>query len=142
MMAEVGGPRPAHALENSPAKRLLKNYPGNDLRVENRWKSGRRRTRGSSADVLGKPSLTMPKLLQRPNDLDQSALPAPPPLPPNASAGKRWRFRRNLVIYVAHRHGLSQRLLADVFDLPRSRIAAIIQELRVHEAGPGELIGS
>jgi len=50
--------------------------------------------------------------------------------PADASVGKRWRFRRNLVIYVAHRQGLSQRLLADVFDLPRSRIGAIIQEFR------------
>lgn len=56
-----------------------------------------------------------------------------PPLPPDASAGKRWRFRRNVVIYVAHRDGLSQRLLADVFDLPRSRIAAIVNEFRRYE---------
>jgi hypothetical protein len=54
-------------------------------------------------------------------------LPTPPPLPPNASAGRRWRFRRDLTIYVAHRGGLSQRHLADVFDLPHSRIAAIIK---------------
>jgi hypothetical protein len=52
-----------------------------------------------------------------------------PPLPPNASVCKRWKFRRNLVIFVAHRDGISQRLLADVFDLPRSRIAAIIKEV-------------
>ena len=51
-----------------------------------------------------------------------------PPLPLNATNGQRWRFRRNLVIYLAHRNGLSQRLLADVFDLPKSRIAAIIKE--------------
>jgi hypothetical protein len=58
-----------------------------------------------------------------------SSLPGVPPLPPNASAGRRWRFRRDLVIYLAHRrNGLSQRLLADVFDLPRSRIAAIIEK--------------
>jgi hypothetical protein len=49
-------------------------------------------------------------------------------LPPNASAVKRWKFRRNLVIAIAHRQGVSQRLLADVFDLPRSRIAAILKE--------------
>jgi len=56
-------------------------------------------------------------------------LPAPPPLPPNASAGRRWRFRRDLVIYLAHRrNGLSQRFLADVFDLPHSRIAAIVRD--------------
>jgi hypothetical protein len=61
------------------------------------------------------------------------APPAPPPLPPDASAGRRRRFRRNLVIYVAHRSGFSQRALADVFGLPRSRIAEIIGELRRHE---------
>lgn len=69
------------------------------------------------------------------------ARPAPeavrvPPLPPNAGAGRRWRFRRNLVIYLAHRrNGLSQRLLADVFDLPRSRIAAIVKEFAGYETG-------
>jgi hypothetical protein len=51
-----------------------------------------------------------------------------PVLPPNASVGKRWKFRRNAVIYVAHRNGFSQRFLADVFDLPKSRIASIIKE--------------
>ncbi len=59
-----------------------------------------------------------------------------PALPPNASEGKRWKFRRNAVIFVAHRNGFSQRVLADVFDLPRSRIATIIKEFRA--AGPGE----
>lgn len=63
----------------------------------------------------------------------QDMVPSAPPLPANASVGKRWRFRRNMVIYVAHRNGLSQRLLADVFDLPRSRIAAIIREFRAYE---------
>jgi hypothetical protein len=38
------------------------------------------------------------------------------------------------VIYLAHRrNGLSQRFLADVFDLPRSRIAAIIKEIAVYD---------
>jgi len=50
-----------------------------------------------------------------------------PPLPPNASAGKRWRFQRNMAIYVLHRHGFPQRRLADIFDLPRSSIASIIK---------------
>ncbi len=59
---------------------------------------------------------------------DELGLPKEPPLPADASAGKRWRFRRDLVIYVASRNGLSQRHLADVFDLPRSRIAAIIKD--------------
>lgn len=51
-------------------------------------------------------------------------------IPANASVGRRWKFRRNLVIYIASQHGASQRLLADVFDLPHSRIAAIVKEVR------------
>jgi hypothetical protein len=53
-----------------------------------------------------------------------------PTLAENASVGRRWKFRRNLVIFIASQHGASQRLLADVFDLPHSRIAAIIKEFR------------
>ncbi len=61
--------------------------------------------------------------------------PHPRPKPPeNASVGRRWRFRRNLVIYIASQQGASQRLLADVFDLPHSRIAAIIKEFREKHA--------
>jgi hypothetical protein len=60
---------------------------------------------------------------------DDAGLASFPPLPPNASVGKRWKFRRNVVIYLAHRrNGISQRILADVFDLPRSRIASIVKE--------------
>jgi hypothetical protein len=51
-------------------------------------------------------------------------------LPETASVGRRWKFRRNLIIYIASQHGASQRLLADVFDLPHSRIAAIVKEFR------------
>ena len=58
-----------------------------------------------------------------------------PSLPKTASVGRRWKFRRNLVIFVAHRGGVSQRLLGDVFDLPHSRIAAIIKEFREKYAG-------
>jgi hypothetical protein len=43
--------------------------------------------------------------------------------------GKRWRFRRNAVIYLAHREGVSQRVLSDVFDMARSRIQAIVAEM-------------
>jgi hypothetical protein len=57
-----------------------------------------------------------------------------PTLPENASVGQRWKFRRNLVIFIANRNGASQRLLADVFDLPHSRIAAIIKEFRLKYA--------
>jgi hypothetical protein len=56
-----------------------------------------------------------------------------PTISPNESVVKLWKFRRNLVIYVAHRQGLSQRLLADVFDLPRSRIFEIVKEFRGFE---------
>jgi hypothetical protein len=58
-----------------------------------------------------------------------------PSLPETASVGRRWKFRRNLVIFVASQQGISQRLLADVFDLPHSRIAAIIKEFRTKHAG-------
>jgi hypothetical protein len=51
-------------------------------------------------------------------------------LPTNASVGRRWKLRRNLVIYIASQHGASRRLLGDVFDLPHSRISAIIKEFR------------
>lgn len=62
------------------------------------------------------------------------AVPKVAPLPPGASAGRRWRFRRDLVIYLAHRrNGLSQRFLADVFDLPRSRIATIVQSFKQYD---------
>jgi len=49
-------------------------------------------------------------------------------LPRGFTPGQRWRFRRNLLIHVAHRQGLSQRFIADVFDLPRSRVAEILKE--------------
>ena len=63
-----------------------------------------------------------------PRAVGPSPLPETPPLPPNASVGRRWRFRRDLVIVVASRSGISQRVLADVFDLPRSRVAAILKD--------------
>lgn len=56
-------------------------------------------------------------------------------MPESASIGRRWKFRRNLVIFIASQNGVSQRLLADVFDLPHSRIAAIIKEFRTKYAG-------
>ena len=38
------------------------------------------------------------------------------------------KFRRDLVIYVAHRGRVSQRILAEVFGLARSRIGEIVQK--------------
>ena len=70
---------------------------------------------------------------------DASASPDVPPVggprARRATVGQRWKLRRNLVIYIASQHGASQRLLADVFDLPHSRIAAILKELR-QQYGP------
>ena len=43
---------------------------------------------------------------------------------------KRWRARRDLIIRIAHDTGVSQRVIADVFDLPRSRVCAIVNEER------------
>lgn len=42
--------------------------------------------------------------------------------------GRQWRFKRNCVIYASWKNGFSQRLLSDVFALPRSRIADILKE--------------
>ena len=82
----------------------------------------------------------MPKTL-RPSAADHDAFRGPhlPPQPPDASPGRRWRFRRDLVIYLAHRqNGLSQRMLADVFDLPRSRIGEIIANFQQHDRSVDE----
>jgi hypothetical protein len=46
------------------------------------------------------------------------------------SPAARWRLHRDLVILIANRAGVSQRVLADVFDLPRSRIAVIIKMIK------------
>ena len=56
----------------------------------------------------------------------------------SVSVGRRWKLRRNLVIYIANQHGASQRMLADVFDLPHSRIAAILKELRTKYGQPSQ----
>lgn len=44
--------------------------------------------------------------------------------------GQKWRFRRNLVIYLAWKAGVSQRTLADVFLLAHSRIGAILDDVK------------
>jgi hypothetical protein len=46
------------------------------------------------------------------------------------TAGQRWRWSRNVTIALAYNAGMSQRFLAEVFDLPRSRIAEIIRAQR------------
>ncbi len=69
----------------------------------------------------------MVKSPRRPAPSTETRPGSAPPLPPNASVGKRWRFQRNMAIYVLHRHGFPQRRLADIFDLPRSSIGTIIK---------------
>jgi|GEM_PF-6935403 len=44
------------------------------------------------------------------------------------TVSQRWKFRRALVMYYAHRVGCSHRFLADVFDLPHSRVSGILSE--------------
>ena len=78
----------------------------------------------------------MARIIEAPGFRDDST-PAPiSPLPPNAGVRKQWRFRRNVVIYVAHRGGISQRRLADVFDLPRATIATILKEFDEYNNAP------
>lgn len=53
--------------------------------------------------------------------------------PADLTVGQQWRLRRNLAIcdlYLSCDGRWSQRMLADVFDLPRSRIAEILREFR------------
>jgi hypothetical protein len=51
--------------------------------------------------------------------------------------GQRWKLRRDLVIFAAASQGFSLRLLADVFDLPHSRISAILKNMR-EKYGPDQ----
>lgn len=59
----------------------------------------------------------------------------PERMPVLRTEGQRRRFRRNLVIAAAHRQGVSQRVLAEVFDLPRSRIGEIVAEVAALTSG-------
>jgi hypothetical protein len=47
-------------------------------------------------------------------------------LPSESTPFKRWRSRRDAVIRVASRMGLSRPLIADVFDLTRTSVQAIL----------------
>lgn len=50
--------------------------------------------------------------------------------PGEPTPAQRWRRRRDLVIYAAHRRlEFSQRYLADVFDVARSRVHEIVRQL-------------
>lgn len=51
------------------------------------------------------------------------------PCSPPRTVGQRWRRRRALVIVTAWREGLTQRLLASVFDLSAQRVSEIIAEM-------------
>lgn len=76
-----------------------------------------------SPDDLAEPSAAMRPGLMRvslPPDLARLA-PAP-----GASAGRHRRFKRDLILYLAHHAGLSQRFIAEAIEMPRSQVAAII----------------
>ena len=45
------------------------------------------------------------------------------------TAGQRWRRRRNIAIGALHRAGVSLPFIADVFDLPRSRVSEVVREV-------------
>ena len=79
--------------------------------------------------------------------LESAPLPRPM-LPENASVSRRWKFRRNLVIFVASRNGVSQRLLADVFDRYYATVPVMTRDItdatifvdEVHLYDPGNEI--
>jgi hypothetical protein len=75
----------------------------------------------------------MAKIVRHPGILEERLFVAIPSLPSNPSVGCRWRFRRNLVIYVAAGAGLSYQHLSQVFDIPRSRISSILDNFRRYE---------
>jgi hypothetical protein len=50
------------------------------------------------------------------------------PRPPSTPL-QRWRRKRDLLIYVGSLNGFSQRDLADVFDLPQSRVSRIVRNV-------------
>lgn len=70
----------------------------------------------------------------------QRQIPRPPadpaPVPLGPTLGQRWRKRRDLVIYLAHRAGCPQWILADVFDLAPSRVSMILRERRSSRSDP------
>jgi hypothetical protein len=69
------------------------------------------------------------KVLRQVN-LDSSGIVLVKPRPLSAcvrmTVGQRGRIRRDMVIQIAASAGVSQRILAEVFDLPRSRIGVIV----------------
>jgi hypothetical protein len=49
-----------------------------------------------------------------------------------STAGQRWRFKRNLSIYLARKGGASVCMLADAHDLAESRVRAILEEVKAN----------
>jgi len=65
---------------------------------------------------------------------DETAkVPASVPLSSEPTTLQRWRFRRNLLIYLAYREGFSQHVLADAFDLTQGRVRCIVLDLANQE---------
>jgi hypothetical protein len=47
-----------------------------------------------------------------------------------STEGQRWRRRRNIAIAILHVAGMSQRTIADIFDLPRSHVGVILKQIK------------
>jgi hypothetical protein len=56
-----------------------------------------------------------------------------PPPPSHATPEVHWRHRRNIVIYLIHRQGVPQQLIADAFDLGIVQIRTIIINISQHD---------
>jgi hypothetical protein len=56
-----------------------------------------------------------------------------PPPPSGATPEVHWRHRRNIVIYLIHRQGVPQPLIADAFDLGIVQIRAIIRNIAEYD---------
>ena len=55
--------------------------------------------------------------------------------PRTATVGQAWKHKRNIMICIAYGAGCSQRFIAEVFDLPHSRVHAILDEYREKFSG-------
>lgn len=65
-----------------------------------------------------------------------SRRPPPPALDTSKmTPGQKQKFLRNLGIVAGARAGVSQRELAQIYDLPHSRVAVIIAEFRQYAEG-------
>jgi hypothetical protein len=70
--------------------------------------------------------------------IDAFQLPRLPPLPHGASPDERRRYRRDLLIYLAYRQGLTQQFLADAFEVSKSFVRDVTARLKAYDDYPEE----